>query len=190
MAHSSHEQSQSKPSSPQNVTNQEESTSGNKLIRLANRINEELSDMDRPSGNHIKTLTMGGSYCDSACRLVLTAVSLTTFSFFAFHMGTQFRKDNGLLECSVVSGQDQPLNGGFVEESDAFNVSKHWLLLYYVHIGAGVYTIMQIIVATVAFQTKSRRTLCDTLVFPVTMIHLPVQLGLFIWVHIARFQPW
>lgn len=64
--------------------------------------------------------------------------------------------------------------GELVADSETLNVSKHWLLLYYVHIGAGVYTILQIIVATVAFQTKNRRTLCDALVFPVTLIHMPI----------------
>ena len=36
-------------------------------------------------------------------------------------------------------------------DEEAFNVSKHWQYLFYAHIGAGVYTIVQIIVATVAY---------------------------------------
>jgi len=71
--------------------------------------------------------------------------------------------------------------------SEIFNVSTRWLLIFYVNIGAAAYTIIQIIVATVAFQYKNRQTLCDKLVFPLTMIHLPMQLGVFIWVHIERF---
>ena len=41
--------------------------------------------------------------------------------------------------------------------------------------------------ATVAYQTKKRRTLCDCLVLPITCLHLPLQLGVFVWCHVARF---
>ena len=131
---------------------------------------------------------MGGSYFDSTCRLLLVTISLTTFSFFAFHIATQFRAEKGLLDCLIKGGQDLPIASSVVTDKDIFNVSKNWLLLYYAHLGAGVFTVVQITVATVAYQTKNRKTICDALVFPITMIHLPVQAGLFVWVHIARFS--
>ena len=67
-------------------------------------------------------------------------------------------------------------------------MSEHWQYLFYAHIGAAGYTIIQIIVATVAYQTKQRRTCCDLLVLPITVVHLPIQLGTFIWCHVARFN--
>ena len=67
-------------------------------------------------------------------------------------------------------------------------MSKHWQYLFYAHIGAAGYTIIQIIVATVAYQTKKRRTCCDLLVLPITVVHLPIQVGTFIWCHVARFN--
>ena len=67
-------------------------------------------------------------------------------------------------------------------------MSEFWLILFYVHIGAGGLTILQIIVATIAFQHKTRFTVCDKLVFPITMFHIPVQIGVFVWAHVARFS--
>lgn len=153
MAHSTLEQSKPQQTKATGIgpDGQQPQTGQSKRLRqLANMIESEMSDLE-PAKQRIKTLSMGGSYCDSAFRLTLTALSLTTFSFFAFHLGTEFRKEKGLIDCITADTQDQPVVGDLVADSETLNVSKHWLLLYYVHIGAGVYTILQIIVATVAF---------------------------------------
>ena len=159
-----------------------------RIRKLAKSFNNTASDAEQPTQKRIKTAAMGGSYLDSACRTVCTFIALTAFSFFAFYHAEEYRKENGLTTCYTLQTVEAPVQESLSEgDEDAFNVSKHWQYLFYAHIGAGVYTIIQIIVATCAYQTKKRRTCCDLLVLPITVIHLPIQLGAFIWCHVARF---
>lgn len=53
---------------------------------------------------------MGGSYIDSSCRLVWTAVSLTAFSYYAFYAATTYREDNGLLDCYTMGDLEKPIS--------------------------------------------------------------------------------
>ena len=87
---------------------------------------------------------MGGSYIDSAVRLLFTALSLTAFCFFAFHQATDFRSQNGLYECVTVAESSNPLapDDPMAASNLAFNVSRYWLWVYYAHIGAAGYTIV------------------------------------------------
>ena len=68
------------------------------------------------------------------------------------------------------------------------DVSDHWRLLFYVNLGTAAYAILQIIVASCAFQRKTGRSICDRLLLPITMIHLTLSMGAFIWCHVARFS--
>lgn len=68
------------------------------------------------------------------------------------------------------------------------NVSEYYLLLFYINMGSSAYALLQIIVATAAFQHKTNNTICDKLVLPITVIHITISMGAFIWCHVARFS--
>ena len=67
------------------------------------------SDVEGGKEMRIKTAAMGGSYFDSACRMICTVVALTAFCFFAFHQNTVFRQENGLKECYTLDTVEQPI---------------------------------------------------------------------------------
>ena len=94
---------------------------------------------------------MGGSFLDSACRSACTLIALTAFCYLAFYQADEYRKENGLTDCYTGDNVEQPLYPLTAESGLIFNVSAHWQWLFYAHIGAAVYTIIQIIVATVAY---------------------------------------
>ena len=65
---------------------------------------------------------MGGSWFDSACRMLCTVVSLAAFCFLAFHQMTAYRTENGLNKCYVLDGIEQPVivipNVGDADQTD------------------------------------------------------------------------
>ena len=132
---------------------------------------------------------MGGSYLDSGCRLVCAAIQLITFCFFAFYRATTYRVDNGLVNCLTLSEVEQPLDPDLAaDDASAFDVSSHWILLFYFHIATAGTAVLQILIATMAYQKKESRTCCDRLLVPATCLHCPVSLGVFVWVHVVRFN--
>lgn len=98
---------------------------------------------------------MGGSYFDSAFRLVWTVIALVAFCFIAFFAHTTYRFDKGLKECRTADDLDVPLvaDGADGEPlgTERFNLSDYWKIYYYAYIAACVFTIIQIVVATVAY---------------------------------------
>ena len=122
-----------------------------RIRKLAKKLKENItSDAEQPTKKRIKTAAMGGSYLDSACRTVCAFITLIAFCFFAFYRSDEYRIENGLTVCYTMLTLEYPVYP-LVEKSETFNVSEHWQWLFYAHIVAGGYTIIQIVVATVAY---------------------------------------
>ena len=87
---------------------------------------------------------MGGSYPDSGCRMTWTVVSLTAFTYYAFYAATTEREEKELLDCFSRDGIKEPLSEDdpMIDDSDTYDISYHWKLLFYAHIGLSVLTII------------------------------------------------
>ena len=127
------------------------------IKKLARQLSQQLqSDAEEQfTQRRIKSALMGGSYLDCSCRLVCALVSLTAFSVLAFYYMSAYRDQNGLESCLTISSSDTPVSSSTLSQEsnddDTFDVSAHWRLLFQVHLGVTVYTIVQIIVATIAY---------------------------------------
>lgn len=67
------------------------------------------------------------------------------------------------------------------------DVSFYWRMLFYCEICGSCFSLIQILFATLAFNTK-RETCVDYLVFPCTIINLLMQFVIFTGSHIARWS--
>ena len=89
--------------------------------------------------------------------MLCTVFSLAAFCFLAFHQMTSYRADNGLNKCYATDNSNKPVAtvaGGLVATSDTVDVSTHWQVLFYANVGSSTCALVQIIVATIAFQSK------------------------------------
>lgn len=143
------------------------------IKQFAIAVTETVQTDPKQAQHKIKTAAMGGSYCDSACRLSCTLVSLSCFCIIAFYYATDYRAIEGLPDCYSIMSQDVPVSPSAYRnlERQAVNVSRNWMILYYFRIGAASSSLVQIMIATFAFQTKERDTCCDKIVLPYSVLH-------------------
>ena len=164
-----------------------------RIKKLAKQFEENMneSDIESTSKQRVKFVAMGGSCCDSTCRMVCTVISLGLFCFLALFYTSVYRNDHGLRMCYALTDAEEPFSKVALEavdrEEEAVDVSDHWQILFYSNLGASVYAILQITIARIAYANQSKHTICDKLVLPITAIHMPISLGSFIWCHVARF---
>jgi len=112
------------------------------------------SDIETTVQLRMKFVAMGGSCCDSTCRMMCSLVSLAAFCYLIFHWMNAYRSDNGLQKCYVLDDSERPLVNPGIQTDDvdsAADVSEYWQILFYVNLGASVTAMLQIVVARIAY---------------------------------------